>query len=272
MKKLFIAYFVCAVCILFYSCSNDDNEPFVDPGDSVKEEIKGTASLTEMNLYEMSKLSISEYPTNFDSIKWEVPGIFEKMSVPSNGILSIGQSFALPGNYNFILTGYKENKVSASDTVKIRVKGLKDFLSIEWNNPSKEYFNFISRQENYVLDLKYVENENPYALLDYGVWNVSEHEDGAKHAYAAARGILKEYITDIYGEPQYLYEGEDISDSPLITEYTSRFKTSLDGIDKYLTPYIPLAIWETTKSYISLIGFANIDEYNYYMVIAEPRD
>lgn len=77
------------------------------------------------------------------------------------------------------------------------------------------------------------------------------------------------YLTDLYGISNYIYEGKDPSQTTLIDEYKQRFANNRNS------DFYPCEIWQTSTSYICLlVSQAQLGEgleRGICKVIAEPR-
>lgn len=213
---------------------------------------------------------------NYDSIIWNIDNIMRKKSANGHNIISMTQSFALPGEYKLYVDGYREGKVYSTDTTIINVYEPRDFLSIRWgdDNTKKEYYNFINSVNNFFLNLKYYSEPVPHALLTYSPRSYGRDEEEKYLAnIKSSRKYLYDYITELYGAHAFNFDGDDITQGALENEYNARFKIPLDAISSKSLPKIPLTIWETNSTYIALIAivYPESPEYTYYEIIAEPR-
>jgi hypothetical protein len=280
MKRNTFLSFVAIVCISLFSCSSDndfsDDGKDPDPSENVLD-LKLLVSSYNLNLFEQTELRFKVHPNGmdytWDSLVWNIPGIFKNVSTPSHYLWLYGQSFYLPGNYEATLQLYKDGVIISADTAKIKVNLSGDFLGLSWNKEGSEtVFNFLSSENNLYLNPVYKGGDSPYILLDYNVRDWVDEDEWRKR-HAESRFFLYDYITGLYGKSIFNFEGEDIKQTPLVDKYNERFKTSLDSITQY-SSFVPVAIWETDKSNIALVGSVKSGietDINYYQVIAEPR-
>ncbi|MDR0431550.1 MAG: hypothetical protein LBH58_13910 [Tannerellaceae bacterium] len=214
--------------------------------------------------------------THLDSVKWELPDILDESYTGVKMPVKHLQCFYLPGKYKARITGYRDSLAISSDSVELEVKPSGDFLGIEWANEedaTMRNFKFVSLVKGFTLNLTYTLTEEPYILLSYRINNYLGREE-YKEEMAAVRPFLHHYITSLYGECRFNYEGEDITQSPLKKEYEKRFLNTFadsSGSEPY---YYPLAIWDTPACHVALIGSAPSQtgeiSISYYKVIAEP--
>ncbi|WP_108822583.1 hypothetical protein [Dysgonomonas sp. Marseille-P4361] len=269
---------------LFYSCDNDEPDT---PETQIVDKLSLQSWKQDLNVLEPTSIwpdmqhSIFKLFDRFDSVRWGVPDLNEELYIAGQQSLTgnMDISFLKPGIYSAIISGYKEGKIAEADTLKFKCYIDGDFLSLKWENNDKPgnysvggYNNVV---RNFQLSLTHVKGEKPYAHLEYtvGSFPISDPNADELKQRAESREFLSEYITDLYGNPVYNYKNEDFANSPLLEEYHKRFVIALDGLGLGIT-YMPIAIWDTDKSHITLLGAVDNEKkesYHYYTVIAEPR-
>lgn len=287
MKRYFYFAYILMVTILllFNSCSNNDNN---DPPIVIDEEKLALATdKLELNVLEVTSIRPKGYSgifalfDRFDSIRWGIPGTNEERYIAKQNSLTgnISVGFCLPGIYNAVISGYKDGKIAQSDTLIFKCYIDGDFLSIKWNDNKKPGTYCIGGHnnvtENYQLTLIHIKGENPYAQLEYKVGSFPRPDPNADpiKQRTESRKLFDDYITKLYGNPTYSYEGDDFVHTPYLSEYDKRFTVALDGLGLGIT-YAPVTIWDTDKSHIVLLGAVDNkkqESYPYYTVIAEPR-
>lgn len=281
-----------SVSLLTFSCSDNNNIipiipdiPSVPPTpDETTPKFSFTASKGSVNLFEGSNLFLTsknnggnDYGGSFllsfyyDSVQWLIPGIEKYTATASRFRISTEQVFALPGEYKVTVIGFKDGKAVEKDSVRIHVAEPRDFLGISWKTiVDTAYITFENTLDNYILNLSCSSKNYPHALLKYRGVKITTDEEREK-SRKTSRPFFYNYITTLYGESKFRFEGDDISLSPLADTYHARFKTPLNEI----YGEVPVAIWETQTSYIALIGKKDSllegDSYFYYWVIAEPK-
>lgn len=287
--KIFNFLIALSSIITLTSCNDDNDGPYRPPSPPTLPEKEApkfslTASKNIINLFEGSRLSLNRAEQNglnlldlslsvyYDSVLWIIPDIYKHKSTQSGFRLGHEQVFSLPGKYTVSVLGFKNGQIEHKDSVKIEVAEPKDFLGIDWKTATDTLFvSFENDAHNYYLNLSYSSKEYPHALLKYYGIRVHTDKEWIK-SREESRNFLFEYITQLYGKSTFRFDGANISDSPLISEYNLRFRTPLIDIDKKKS--IPIAIWETSTSNIALIGKNNFeieDHPNFYEVIAEPK-
>lgn len=278
-------YIIAAITFAFlYSCDNDEPDT---PEPQIEDKLTLLSWKQELNILEPtevwpeSKISLFKLFDRFDSVKWGVPNLNENIYTIGQEHFTSGVKIAFlrPGTYNAIIRGYKKGEVIESDTIKIKCYIDGDFLNLKWEDNDKPgnysvggYYNVF---RNFQLSLTHVKGEKPYAHLEYtvGSFPISDPNADELKQRAESREFLSKYITDLYGNPVYNYKNEDFANSPLLEEYHKRFVIALDGLGLGIT-YMPIAIWDTDKSHITLLGAVDNEKkesYHYYTVIAEPR-
>lgn len=287
MKNPHYLFYIMVAIVLFAvnSCSNDEAG---NPATTEKEEeLKLTVDKAELNVMEVTQIrpelheSIFKLFNKFDSVKWGVPDIYEEKYIAKQGGLtaSINVGFCFPGTYNAVISGYREGNIAESDTLRIKCFIDGDFLNIKWDDNDKAGRYAVGGHNNlaynYQLGLTHVKGENPYAHLEYyvGAFPSSKPNPDVKKQRAESRQLFYDYITDLYGKPVCDYKGDDFVNTPYLNEYYKRFTVALNRLELSIT-YTPIAIWDTPKSHVVLLGAVDNDKkesYHYYTVIAEPR-
>jgi hypothetical protein len=211
-----------------------------------------------------------------DSIVWQLPGVFNEVYTGYRMPIRLEQRFYLPGTYVTKVTAYRDSLVVGRDSVLVEVNLTGDFLGINWGMEEEltsRAFDFVSLARGFTLTLFHSISETPYMLLSYKVNNYPGRGK-YKEEIAATRSFLYDYITALYGESEAAYEGEDVTQSPLVGEYTERFMNTLNGSVTDNIPYYPLALWEAPACHIALIGstLSTLGDISvsYYKIIAEP--
>lgn len=98
-----------------------------------------------------------------------------------------------------------------------------------------------------------------------GDWNLDI--ELRNKAILMTRSFWHSYITLIYGESIFKYEGEDVRQTTLWEEYNKRFKNKLvETYPAYGEKY-PVEIWETQTTSICLYSLYT----GWYYVLAEPN-
>ena len=291
MKRLFrLLILACiALPITFISCDSgsddiDDPEgPTVCPNPDPKPKFYPAFSMwmskPEVNLFERTKLAIysddlqgvNHLLQYYDSITWDIPGVYHKLSTFSSFLISTEQSFCLPGDYDIILSGYFDGVKIKSDTTRVKTFAKGDFLNIYWSDNEKfdDYYNsyWEDKEKGFNLNLKYFPDElAPYVILKYNP------SGDYLRKMPRAKGYLGDYITKLYGTKKFSFDSEDISKTDLIDKYNERFVMALNNILGTANFY-PVAIWDTPKSHIALIGLWDDGHAlgYHYRVIAEPK-
>jgi len=282
MKTRYYYLSILLLSLIFVSCSSedDDTNPGTDPGNTERMEVEIVASKTRLRLFEPTEIAItnSQQYWYYDSIVWSIPEIFKDVSGGNHFLHWFTQSFYLPGEYTASLAGYKDGKISSTDTVRITVQDNGDFLGLNWNDlTTYEPFNFLkynTRNEiEYSIDMSINKEPVEYVKLKYQFGNNYSNEEEWKELHKNSKKKYYDYIVSFYGEPIFYYTNSDIRESDLIEEYNERFSIGLNEIDTY-TEYVPVAIWETSATYICLIGSIKSGmetEINYFKVIAQPK-
>lgn len=271
---------IMALTFILSSCESDETEPEIPNQPVPQSEIPTfnvAATKQRVNLFEGSivYLTTANYDGNiarlhayYDSIRWVIPNIYTSLSICSNFTISWGQVFILPGNYQITATGYKDNEIVTQSSLDIEVGEPRDFLGIDWKNAKDTtLLSFFNTVENYALDLSYSSENYPLATLNRSIIKIKTDKEWIENS-KAARIQLSDYITQLYGKSKFRFEGEDISQSPLLPEYNTRFKNPMKN------KYLPIEIWETKTSRFALIGttmhFLPEGNLNHYQVVAEP--
>ncbi|MBB4036972.1 hypothetical protein GGR21_002886 [Dysgonomonas hofstadii] len=284
MKKRMPLFRISTLCLLtigIISCSSDeeistDLPGEGDPGSNPHTEITLKAIPSTVSLYNWSEIWISQNHIDggvpVDSVVWDMPGIFRHVSVPHSSLWMMSQAFCLPGEYVMNATAYHEgDTVSVGSATIFVTDNLNDFLGLRWDSNEsikRGDKHYTSNVDNYSFFLQYVADDQ-YALLEFVV-RVNDDKEFIE-ANDGSRKLLSDYITKLYGDAKNVYEGEDITQSPLMADYDELFSKKLNTIYPR-TQFYPLAIWQTRSSNIALIGYIE-DMYpcTIFMVIAEPR-
>jgi hypothetical protein len=211
-----------------------------------------------------------------DSVVWQLPGIFNEVYTGYRMPIGMEQRFYLPGTYEAKVTAYRDSVVAGRDSVKVEVALTGDFLGLNWDideEATPESFDFVSPARGFSLTLFRSVSETPYMLLSYKINNYPGR-DRYKAEIAATRSFFYDYITTLYGESIAVYEGEDVTQSPLTGAYAERFANTLNGPVTDNVSYYPLALWETPACSVALIASAPPTSgdifISYYKIIAEP--
>ena len=208
------------------------------------------------------------------------------------------------GKHKIEVLGYKDNKIVSRDSVEYEVtRPTGDFFHLKWNQESgtvDRSFNFVGPtklkiNEDYkkltyvVLGLSYSikDSKNEYAILRFTPWSHttytrglpdinsidwSDHEDAGHAARVELEHtFMHEYITSLYGPSQFIYEGDDITQTTLTDEYISRFNYNRD----FKGYGYPVEIWTTPTTSICLLQYndfiGGVNTRGICRVVAEPR-
>lgn len=289
MKLLYFVLSAFIICQVLQSCSNDeyreDNPEETGNGNGDNnteiEKISVISSVKTANIFDEVEIYISHWPlqVDFDSIIWNIGDFSHYVKNKNHGLLSTGETFIHPGIHNVSIIVYKEDKPILGDSLKIEINNKKDFLGINWNEvtgtPSRPLFSHRANIQHYVLNASYVNENNPYIRIQFitDFPNIDDNQTEYVALNSYSRSFFVDYITGLYGKPQYIFDGEDISESTLKDTYLNQFNNNL-----LISPigYYPLAIWTLPKTKIALIGYTsrkmlgyNID---YFELIAEPQE
>lgn len=213
------------------------------------------------------------------------------------------------GKHKAYALGYRNGVVISKDSVEYEVtKPYADFISISWSEKGvNQYFYFTTGRTpaNYLpiqnekeiimgvtLSLNHIveKKDIQYAKLQFTPWvtellavktkSVDLHDfiniDWLDDSYEGRRircnteyAFFCEYLRDLYGVSQFIYEGEDVAQTTLIDEYKKRFSYI------YPSDCYPVEIWETPSSYISILCYNDKretqSERGPSFVIAQPR-
>lgn len=292
MKKLIIFIFIAisaSVCISFFSsCQGIEDDIVTVPRDSIDtvipHKLKLLANKTSAYMFEAVDLELEAQGwqasfLDYDTIVWDIPGIFYSKTTSPNYIIGKQQSFAYNGDYKVKVYGYKADTIASMDSVTVRVPRPGDFLCINWSNSNTPlyFFDYAEQGKNYALNMFHQRRDTVHALVNYKVLNAVDVNDSIQ-GNLEGRQVLYDYVKSFYGEAEFKYDGSDISNSPLVAQYNSRFLLPLDSIDRKYNPtstfvYMPVAIWDEDASRISLLGTVDTgdDPNTYFKVIAEPR-
>ncbi len=280
MKKLILALISLSLCL--GACKK---EPVANPEPQVPEEIESpvntpkfkiSATKYKLSVFEETHLEISRkgftFNTPYDSVRWEIPNLYRRTSTPFDFLLSKSHAFAFPGTYKVMVTTFKGGLGIEKDSIEIEVFLRKDFLDINWNEPSDiRLTTFENESKNYWLNLTYSAEKQAHATLIYYPLDIESLKD-TEIVKNESRSFLSDYITKLYGNSRFQFDGEDIMLSPLVDSYNSRFKTPLSTRQGKLE--VPAEIWETPTSYIALIcekNTLNAKPNYFYTVVAEPK-
>ncbi len=263
------------------ACSDSGDDDRTNPNGSKDPtpymEIKLQAQPDALNLYNWSEVRIfleqHHGGISYDSIVWDMPGVFRHVSTSSSYLWMQGLMFSLPGKYTMNATAYHNgDTVSVGSTAITVSENLGDFLGLNWwrtEDIARGDAHFSPSMENYSFFLQYVA-EYPYALLEFIV--DAKDDKTYSETHASERKLLSDYITQLYGNAKEIYEGTDITQTPLTDEYNSLFRKKLDDIYTGIQ-YYPLSIWQTNQSNIALITFEKKEGRSgtIFAVIAEPN-
>lgn len=295
MRKL---YLFILISLLFANCSDDDISDMVG---KYPVPIKLTASTRVIEPFEKIDIgfimSDEDLTASYDSIIWISNGLW------SNMIFS-----GIPDNYNPLdelrekeitdfqigkhvtkVYGYKNGVIISRDSVEFEVKQpTGDFLCVRWNTAKKDQSQKIVTgltPVNYNQIRKWVymgisqmvktpKIQSEYVVLDYSPWYSGnnpwvkeEHEMEREYT----RTLWRDYITSVYGNSSFLYDGSEASQNILWEEYNKRFKNRLsDGSSPYIgdSGYFPVEIWDAPRASICL--YTNVHG-GWYRIIAEPK-
>ncbi|MDU1891287.1 MAG: hypothetical protein E6767_11405 [Dysgonomonas sp.] len=213
------------------------------------------------------------------------------------------------GKHKACVFGYKDGIIVSKDSIEYSVKQtVRDFLELKWGqNTINQHFTYTTgitptkflsgnafqcKKGGVCLNLSHwVEEKNEYATFHLMPWsssssiknskikslpnindfdwhNESERGDHTER-YQIEYEFLHNYIVEYHGEPQYVYEGNDITQTTLMEEYNKRFRT------KIKSSFYPEEIWVTSNSVICLLRANNymggVNEKGICEIIAEPR-
>lgn len=272
------------IFFLFYSCDSDEpdnTKPQIEEKLTLQSWKQKLNVMEPTNIWPESQISLFELFDRFDSVKWGVPNLNEQIYTAGQEQLTMGVNIAFihPGIYNAIIRGYRKGEVVESDTIKIECYIDGDFLNLKWKDNDKpgnySVGAYYDVAHNFQLDLTHVKGEKPYAHLRYivGAFPISDPNTDELKQRAESRQLLYKCIADLYQDPAYNYKYDDFVNTPLLDEYHKRFTVALDGLGLGIT-YTPIAIWDTHKSHIALLGAVDNEKkesYHYYTIIAEPR-
>jgi hypothetical protein len=272
------------------SCAKEEGSSAVDANRPLFEDaLVLTASVKTLGLFNAMSFNIkTDQKDNekgglayylgerLDSVVWQLPGIFNEAYTGYRMPIGLEQRFYLPGIYETKVMAYRDSMVVGRDSVRVEVMLTGDFLGLNWDideEATQESFDFVSSVRGFSLTLFHSVSETPYMLLSYKVNNYPGR-DRYKEEIAATRSFFYDYITTLYGESIAVYEGEDVTQSPLTGEYAERFANTLNGSVTDNIPYYPLALWETPACNIALIASTPSTSgdifISYYKIIAEP--
>ena len=193
-----------------------------------------------------------------DSLVWSVRGIEESRIVMdrNNETIYFGHRFTLPGEYESVLSAYKDSKVIYEDVQNITITNEKDFLMFDWDD-------VISGK---VGGETYVNALNPNIQFASNVW--CDEGNPAIKIYLVQTGNLKpddkrrilyEYMCDIYSDPTWSVK-DDVD-----SKWQDLFVLAANAA------YIPECIWETETSVAALVSSYNESTETYgWRILAEP--
>lgn len=246
---------------------------------------------------------------NYDSIRWVANGvayaIFTQLPwSDDDSRRDIRVTDYLVGKHKVYAFGYKNGAILSKDSIEYEVKKTyRDFISINWSEKeADQYFHFTTGRTpiNYMPDntitgvtlclSHIVERQDiQYATLGFIPWSyeplretksvsipditgidwMDESREGRRVRCETEYLFLRNYMTDLYGAAQFVYDGNNVTETSLTDVYRERFSY------KYPSDCYPIEIWETPSSYISILC------YNDYMngenkrgpslVVAQPR-
>ncbi|MDR1202809.1 MAG: hypothetical protein LBL58_14440 [Tannerellaceae bacterium] len=289
MRNFLLLFIVGFIGMIAASCAQEEGGVAVDNRPLFEDALVLSASVETVGLFDAMSFDIKTSQKDngkgglayylgerLDSVVWQLPGVFNEVYMGYRMPIRLEQRFYLPGTYVTKVTAYRDSLVAGRDSVRVEVKLTGDFLGINWSTeeePASRAFDFVSLTEGFTLTLFQSVSETPYMLLSYKINNYPGR-DKYKEEIAATRSFLYDYITELYGESEVAYAGEDVTQSPLAGEYAERFANALDGPATDNMPYYPLALWEAPASHIALIGSAPSTSgdisVSYYKIIAEP--
>lgn len=210
------------------------------------------------------------------------------------------------GIHKVYACGFKNGLITSMDSVAYTVnKPDGDFLNIRWGTCSKnQNFSFVTGKtpkqyiptpENKIaiggayLGLNHIADTNKeYARLGIHPWysSFAEHsfstnsvpnindfdwtDDNWNNSIArfdTEYALYHSYLTELYGTSQFIYNGDDLTQTTLWDEYTKQFTHY-----EITSNYYPVEIWKTSTSAICIIRYNNkISQRKVEsIVIAEP--
>lgn len=310
MKKLyyFLLAIPCLIILSFASCSNDDTAPLLEDKYST---VSIKSDKSEINFFESINIyGQIEYPTGppaniigFDSVKINInnlsyTGAYPEVQFEKTTMTRINHDLYWPGEHQILIAGYRGSNISETDTINVKVGEVKDFLAISWDNDEmwKNDKKFLRVGEDIYFGLSYARyyekdnfKGNLYGMLEYELPNfltIIAYDMDVKYwmkRYAESHEFLTNYISKLYGECVFEYNGSDITKTNLADEYNKRFGVPLNEILGHASfeSLYPVAIWDTDTSHMALVGYphtnvensdtGNNSTLNIYYIIAEPR-
>ncbi len=256
------------------SCAKNDG-PSPQPGEgpsgmqSAKEsvEIKLRAGGNEENIFGLMQFgiyadrsfSLLDLTQTYDSIVWTASGVKGRFRVLEHGdsrtrfTCEWSHHFFLPGEYETVLTGYKDHKAVSSDTVTIRISDSRDFLGYDWaeitasGKSSTGYVDVLS-DRGFTTHASLRDNVPSVTLFLWDQWFSEESVP-----------ILYDYMCSLYSTPAY-----DSDDASLAQQYATLF--THNEADAY-----PLSIWITPAANVVLLklGDGRLEPCR-YEIRAEP--
>lgn len=156
---------------------------------------------------------------------------------------------------------------------------VKDFLAISWDNDEmwKNDKKFLRVGEDIYFGLSYARyyekdnfKGNLYGMLEYELPNfltIIAYDMDVKYwmkRYAESHEFLTNYISKLYGECVFEYNGSDITKTNLADEYNKRFGVPLNEILGHASfeSLYPVAIWDTDTSHMALVGYPHTNVEN----------
>lgn len=265
------------LCILIsvYSCSgnshdnNDDDtpKPSITNNDpvSLNFDIRNKAgNIFEsigFNIYFEKKITMLELRNSYDSIIWEVKGLGRRKILNETSFMSgWAHNFFLPGEYENVLYGYKNNKlIYSSDVISVKITNNKDFLGYNWTDitgkpgSSVGYQNEFSDTPNFTTYQSINDNIPSITLF---LWYNNEEDE--RLFVQNSKKILGDYISSLYTEPTY-----DEGNNEIDSKYEELFKYKEK--DAY-----PLKVWQTPRNNIVLLKYSDWG-YDSYKIYAEQN-
>lgn len=174
----------------------------------------------------------------------------------NNETIYFGHRFILPGEYESVLSAYKDSKVIYEDVQNITITNEKDFLMFDWDDV----------KSGKVGGEAYVNALNPNIQFASNVW--CDEGNPAIKIYLVQTGNLKpddkrrilyEYMCDIYSDPTWSVK-DDVD-----SKWQDLFVLAANAA------YIPECIWETETSVAALVSSYNESTEIYgWRILAEP--
>ena len=295
--------------ITFVACSSDENAPEeeVVPKLEITASNLKIAPFEKLTLTLSPDYDLLW--DRFDSLKWVANGSFWDGTITiglggddtSNPNEYDFTDYQL-GKHKIFIYGYKNDEIIDQDEIEYEViKPTGDFFNLKWNqfsgssyqhksynyiSPSKLTYKGTSRvYTNVRLGLSHtIENGNEYVTLRFtphratfsralpDLESIDWFSDSREDYIARAEleyTFLHEYMNNLYGAPEYIYTGDDVTQTDLMDKYHALFTHEYDP-DAY-----PVAIWFTPTTYICLLQYNSrwegMNIRAICMVVAEPR-